>query len=173
MADVLSDLVTNEVAVPVVRDDANQIGGYLKSSSALCTVSATIADTENVIAVPVPITARVHSVKLSAADATTALAANVGIFTSDGDGTFTVKDADFFGSAVDFSGGPFINLEVVNESAINTATLQCQPLWEALGYASEQAARLVTGGYFYVALDITTTGNGGPTTIAVKVDYVD
>ena len=142
MADVLSDLVTNEVAVPVVRDDANQIGGYLKSSSALCTVSATIA-------------------------------ANVGIFTSDGDGTFTVKDADFFGSAVDFSGGPFINLEVVNESAINTATLQCQPLWEALGYASEQAARLVTGGYFYVALDITTTGNGGPTTIAVKVDYVD
>ena len=172
MTDVLSDLVTNEVATPVVRNDAIQSGGYLRCSAALCTVSATIPDTDNVIAVPVPVNARVQAVKVSAADATTALAANIGIFTSDGDGTFTVKDADLFASAFDFASGPYWNQDVTNESAEFTATEQTQPLWEVLGYATEAAARAVTGAFFYIGLDISTTGNGGPTTIGVKAEYV-
>jgi hypothetical protein len=173
MSEVLSDLVTNRVATPVVRNNANQEGGYVKASVALCTIAADIADTVNVVAVPVPVTARVQAVKVSAADATTALAANIGIFTDDGDGTFTVKDADLFASAFDFAGGPYWNYDVTNESAEFTATEQTQPLWEVLGYATEAAARAVTGGFFFVTLDISTTGNGGPTTIAVKVEYID
>jgi hypothetical protein len=173
MTDVLSDLATNAVATPVVRDSADQHGGYLRTSAALLTVSASQADTDNVIGVPVPVNARVQSVKISAADASTAGAVNVGVFTNDGDGTFTVKDADLFASAFDLASGPYYNQEVINESAEYTATEQTQPLWEVLGYASEAAARAVaTDGYFWISLDISTTFNGGPTTIGLKAEYV-
>ena len=129
MATVLSDLITSKDAVPVVRESSDQVGGYLRETAALATVSATIPSADIVHLIEVPVEARVSSLKLSAADATTALAADIGIYTDDGDGTYTVKDADFFASALDFSGGPFINLETVNESAVNTATKQTQPLY--------------------------------------------
>ena len=173
MATVKSDLITNKDASPVIRDSSYQAGGHLKAVAALLTVSATIPDGDFVHAFRIPINARVHALLVSAADATTALTADFGIFLDDGDGTYTAKDPNFFASLVDFSGGPFKNLDILDESATNTPTKQTQPLWEALGYADEDAARAVTGGYFIVSMEVTTTGDGGPTTIVLKAEYTE
>jgi hypothetical protein len=167
MATVLSDLITNRDATPPVRNSDNE-GGYLIGAVAYATISATITSADIVHMIPVPSHAKVFDVQLSAADATTALAADVGLYLKNADGTYTAVDVDFFATAYDFTNGPIWNFSVVNESATNTPAKQTQPLWQSAAGLSADPQR-----DYFVSLTITTTGNGGPTTVGMKVTYVE
>jgi hypothetical protein len=167
MATVKSTLIGNLDASPVIRNSDETDGGNLRSEKSVATISATIPSADIVHMVRVPTSACVRDILLSAADATTALAADVGLYRQNDDGTYTAVDVDFFASAYDFTAGPITNLSVLNESTTNTPTKQTQPLWlAAAGLAADP------GGYYVVSLTITTTGNGGPTTVALEAQFV-
>lgn len=167
MSTVKSTLASNLDATPQVRNDTITDGGVVKSACSVATVSATIPAADIVHMVRIPTNARVADVLLSAADATTALAADVGLYSQGSDGTYTAVDVDFFATAYDFTNGPITKLSVLNESTTNTPAKQAQPIWQAVGASSDPQ------GYYYVSLTITTQGNGGPTSIGCEVRYVE
>jgi hypothetical protein len=165
MATVKSTQITNLDASPVVREPAHRDGAMLRQNHSAAVISATIPSGDIVHMVRVPSNARVHDVLTSAADATTALAADVGLYSKNADGTYTVVDADFFASAFDYAGGPFNNFSVVRESGVYTIANTEKMLWEALGLTVDPKID------YFVSLTITTTGNGGPTSINLTVEW--
>ncbi len=113
----------------------------------------------------VPSNGRVSQVLVSAADATTAGAINIGLYRTEDDGG-AVVDADLFASALDLAGGPYANLDVTFESGEYTYAESEKALWEVLGLTSDP-------GYTYdIAYTISTTFNGGPTSIRLAARYV-
>jgi hypothetical protein len=78
-----------------------------------------------------------------------------------------VVDADFFASAFDFAGGPFSNFAVTHESGVYTVANSEKALWEALGLTVDPNIDYI------ISLTITTTGNGGPTSIALGARWTD
>jgi len=165
MATVKSTQVTNQDASPPVREPAHRLGAFLRQSQSAAAISATIPSGDIVHMVRVPSGARVHDVLVSAADATTALAADIGLYVKNADGTYTVVDADFFASAFDFAGGPFSNFSVVRESLVYTIANKEKALWEALGLTVDPNIE------YTISLTITTTGNGGPVSIDLTAEW--
>lgn len=111
-----------------------------------------------------PSNARVSNLLITAADATTAAAIDVGLYDVD-DGA--VVDADFFASAFDLALGPFAESEIKDESGVSYTTVNLEKtIWELLGLTSDP------GKEYDVAYTITATFNGGPVAIALKARYV-
>lgn len=165
MANVNSTWITNAVAVPPVATNANVSVGTLKEASSAATTSATQAQNDTVRFVRVPSNARISQVLISAADASTAGAIDVGVYqTADYGGA--VVDADLFASAFDLAGGPYENTDITFESDEYTYAESAKPLWEVLGLSADPCRD------YDIAATVTTTFNGGPATIAVKVRYV-
>lgn len=100
----------------------------------------------------------VHSLRYSGADASSAGAIDVGIYqTADNGGA--VVDADFFASAFALTNGPDSNTEIAFESGVYTIANSVKPLWQALGLTTDPGIE------YDVAATITTTFNGGPTSM--------
>lgn len=159
-----SQFITNATAVPRVLSDPELGLGALMERSAVVTTAAddTAASIQRYFRVPS--NARISQVMLSAADATTAGAIDIGIYqTADNGGA--VVDADFFGSAVDLAAGPYNNADVTFESGQYSYAESEKPLWEALGLTSDPQRE------YDVASTITTTFNGGPTAIRLACRY--
>ncbi len=78
--------------------------------------------------------ARIDALRLSC-DAITSGAADIGVYRNTRDGGAVVSVA-YFGSAVSIATVQN-NLDVTNESTTNTIAKQVQPLWQALGLASD------------------------------------
>ncbi len=114
----------------------------------------------------VPSNARISQVLLSTnAAASTAGAVDVGVYqTADNGGA--VIDADLFGSAVALTSTKKENLDVTYESGEYTMAESVQPLWQVLGLTSDPNRD------YDIAYTITTTFNGGPTSMNLKVRYV-
>lgn len=166
MANVNSTWITNAVATPAVLTDASKSVGLLREASSAATTSATQAQNDTIRLVRVPSNARISQVLISAADASTAGAVNVGIWQTAENGS-AVVDADLFASALDLSGGPHENLDITFESDEYTYAESAKPLWEVLGLSTDP------GRDYDVVAEVSTTFNGGPTTIALKVRYVE
>lgn len=112
-----------------------------------------------------PSNARVSQIMLSAADATTAGAIDIGLYqTADNGGA--VVDADLFASAVDLASGPYLNADQTFESGQYTFAESQQPLWQVLGLTADPGIE------YDLAATVTTTFNGGPTSIRLAARYV-
>lgn len=101
---------------------------------------------------------------LTAADATTAGAISIGLYQTAENGG-AVVDADLFSTIV-LSDGPYNQAAVLFESGEYTQAESFQPLWQTLGLTADPNRE-----YDVCAL-VTTTFNGGPTTILFEMEYV-
>lgn len=160
-----SGFITNADASPPVINDS-----YLRGqvNEAVGTITPATDDSATSIGrlVRVPSNCRLSKLELSAADFTTAGVADIGVYRSVADGG-AVVDADFFASLLDFAAGSGLGThnDVTNESGTYTLAKQVQPLWQAVGLASDP------GGYLDICYTITTNFNGGQQILA-KATYV-
>ncbi len=172
MAEVLSDIVTDLDASPVVRQNSFNHGGYMRETICVVTPAADEAATTNLVMCPIPSNARVSGLALRHAEAGTTGQGNVGIMrklAADGSYTFTGGDADLFASAYDFDdAGVATNawVEIPVESGELTHAESVQQLWEALGLSEDPYED------FFIAIDISEIFALGPTSIAMRVRYV-
>lgn len=164
MANVNSTWIANAVAAPVVLTDSAESTGMLREASSVATVSATQTSGDTIRFVRVPSNARISEVLLSTGDATTAGAINIGVWNTGNSGT--VVDADLFASALALTGGPFINSDQTFESGEYTYAESALPLWEVLGLTADPKLM------YDIVAEVSTTGNGMGTTMALKVRYV-
>jgi hypothetical protein len=165
MANVNSTWITNAVATPRVLTSAAASVGQMFEASSAATVAATIAANDTVRLVRVPSNARISQVLLSTGDATTAGAVNIGVWQTNDNGG-AVVDADLFASALALTGGPFNNSDQTFESGEYTYAESAKPLWEVLGLTSDPNLE------YDIVAQVSTTGDGMDTTIALKVRYV-
>ena len=165
MAEVLSTGITNLEAVPMVKLDPWESDGLLREVTGVAAPAADQADTDIIRFVRVPSNARISQVLVSAADATTGGAVNIGLYNSNVGDDGAVVDADLFASALALTGGPFNNSDQTFESGEYTYAESEKPLWEVLGLSADPHK------FYDVVMDISTTFNGGPTSIKVNVRY--
>lgn len=164
MATVKSTWITNATATPKVLTDPAKSCSRLEEASSVATVSATQAQGDIIRFVRVPSNARISQVLFSTADATTAGAINIGVYQTDDNGG-AVVDADLFASALDLTGGPFLNSDQTFESGEYTFAESALPLWEALGLTADPKRE------YDIAATVTTAFNGAGTTQALKVRF--
>lgn len=158
-----SDVIANLVAVPATRNNSILEG---RKMEAIGIVTPAADDTANSVHrfVRVPSNARISDVRIAAADATMAGAYNIGFYRTEEDGG-EVVDADALAAAFDLSGGPFYWSSVLVVGVVSIAESK-MPVWQLAGLSADP------GGYLDIAGTISTTFNGGPTTVGLKVDYV-
>jgi hypothetical protein len=176
MARVLSEYVSDREAKALIDTELGP--NVLREISGVAAPAANQPDTDTIHFVRVPTNAIISQVLLSAADATTAGALNIGVYyvseqppLSTAPGTAiagTAIDADLFASAFDLAGGPYNNQDVTFESGEYTYAESEMPLWEVLGKDSSWAAEVRE---VDIVGDISTTFNGGPTSIRLAVRY--
>lgn len=160
--------IADIVAVP--RVPLNPVAGpsELKEVTGVVTPAADDEATSIGRFVRVPSNARISQVLISAADATTAGAIDVGVYqTADNGGA--VVDADLFTSALDLANSAAAaagNGDITHESGQYSFAESDNMLWEVLGLSVDPKID------YDIAYTITTTFNGGPTVIALKVRYV-
>lgn len=164
MANVNSTWITNAVATPKVATSSNQSAGRVFVAKSTAVVSATQAAGDTIRMVRVPSNARVDSVLISTADATTAGAVNIGVWqTADNGGA--VVDADLFASALALTGGPFNRSDQTFESGEYTYAEAALPLWQVLGLTADSNRE------YDIVCEVSTTGNGMGTQITLEVQY--
>jgi len=164
MANVNSTWITNAVATPAVATNSNKAAGRVMNAKSVATVSATQASGDTIRLVRVPSNARIDAVLLSTGDATTAGAINLGIWQTVENGG-AVVDADLFASALALTGGPFSRSDQTWESGEYTYAESCLPLWEVLGLSADPVRE------YDVVAQVSTTGDGMATTMALEVIY--
>lgn len=162
MARVLSEYVTDKEAAATI--DTELAPGFLQEAQGVATTSATQASADTIHFTRVPSNAIISQVLISAADATTAGALNVGIYETAANGGAAV-DADLFASALDLAGGPYNNLDITHESGEYTYAETERPLWQVLGLSNDPNKE-----YDVVGV-VSTTFNGGPTSIRLAVRF--
>lgn len=157
MASRKSAQITNRDSVPSVFNNSNagpgsQALNYCGVVSAVATADVS-GDVYRMFEVPTNI--RVSNVWSFTTGLGGSAAGDIGVYRNTRDGG-AVVDADFFGSAVSFV-SPSGNSEVTNESGNNSAAKREQPLWQALGLASDP------GGTFDICITLTATvGTSNP-----------
>lgn len=153
---------------PRARDGSFRVGGDVRASRSNVTTLAAEPDTSNLIFCPFPSHARVKAVLLSAADATTAGAIDIGVWKRNAaDDDWEAVDDDLFASALALTGGPFNNSDVTWESGEYTVAEAELPIWQVLGLTSDPNI------IYWIGADVTTTFDGGPTVIGIEVEYVE
>jgi hypothetical protein len=160
-----STAIANATASPVVLNSPALNGAVLREKVAVVASAAddTVASIGRFFRVKS--NARVSFLGVTAADATTAGAIDIGLYDINGG---AVVDADFFASAFDLSGGPFADSDQKGESAVSYTTANLEKtIWELLSLSADPNKE------YDVAYTITTTFNGGPTAIALKMRYVE
>lgn len=165
MADLYSAHLTNLNATPVVVTGPAKSVGTLKEAIGVVTPAANQADDTIMRAVRVPSNARISQILISAADATTGGAIDIGVYDTEDNGG-AVVDRDLFASAFALTGGPFDNADVTYESDEYGYAESGLPLWEVLGLSKDPNTE------YDICMVVETVFNGGPTAIALKVRYV-
>lgn len=132
---VKSTQITNRDAVPLVKSNGVQDASVMHSRGT-CAVANGDSVGSKYIACSVPSNSRVTSVRLSAPDLGTTTTTDVGLYKSTADGG-AVVDADFFASAYVLNVGPYLRVEVSQESGVYTLANMEKALWEALALTSD------------------------------------
>ncbi len=159
-----STTIANMVATPRVPVDGRVQGGGLRVAKGVVTSAADDTANSTYRFCRLPSNAVVHQLLLNAADATTAGAVNIGLWDTEENGD-AVVDADLFASALALTGGPFNNSDQTFESGEYTIAESETPLWEVLGLTEDPHKD------YDVVAQVSTTFNGGPTSIGITVYY--
>jgi hypothetical protein len=173
--DLKSQVITNRDATPMVLTDAFLKGGNAKEASASITTNGSADAADSIYRmVPVPSHARVSKVTLQSDALGSACALDVGVywptFIPVGAGLSAANQSvvigtAFFASAVACSAA-LVLTEVTNESTTNTIAKQQQPLWQALGLATDPGIDLDV--CIHVQAAVAAAGD-----IGLKVSYVE
>lgn len=160
-----STTIANTVATPPVALSPPRNASALREVAAIITPAAD--DTAASIGrfFRVPSNARVSQLMISAADATTAGAINVGLYQTAENGG-AVVDADLFAAAFNLASGPYNNSDITFQSGEYTYAESEKPLWEVLGLTADPQRE------YDVAYTISTTFNGGPTSVRLALRFV-
>lgn len=165
-----STQIGNEVATPAVRNSYFESDGNLVSKLGYVANAADDDATSIHRVMRIPSNANVRSIKLTTGDATTAGAFNLGLYYPadyyDADLAGDAIDVDLFASAFALTGGPFEKAELAFESAEYSVAEQQQPLWQAAGLTADP------GGYFDLAVTVSTTYNGAAVGQLFEAVYV-
>jgi hypothetical protein len=159
-----SGAITNSIATPIVFNNPEQGPSRRVQVNAVVTPAANDSADSIGRFCRVPSNATNIRLELSAADATTAGAINIGVYDTADNGS-AVVDADLFASAFALTAGPFDHAQVTFESGEYTYAESITPLWEALGLSEDPQKE------YDIAYTISTTFNGGPTAIKLAVSY--
>lgn len=162
MARLLSEYITDREADDLI--DTELAPGRLQEINGVVATAADQAAADTLHFSRVPSNAIISQLLLSAADATTAGALNIGVYETQENGGAAV-DADLFASAVDLTGGAYNNLDVTFESGEYTYAESEKPLWEVLGLAYDPAKE------YEIVAAVSTAFNGGPTSIRLATRY--
>lgn len=160
---VKSTQITNRDAVPATFSNGRVDGGMLRHARGVVAVTSGDSIGSKYIACSIPSNAVVVSVRVSAPDIGTTTATDVGLYQTTANGG-AVVDADFFGSAVALSSGPYLKTEVSQESGVFTLANGEKALWEALGLTADSVRD------YDVVLTLTAAADGNAS-VLVEVDY--
>ena len=165
MANVSSTLISNRAATPRVANDPWNNAVIKNTGVGVCAVT-TSEDVGNVLSfTQIKANAVVRSVNLSCTAVAVGGAMDIGVYRTADDGG-TVVDADLFASGFDLSTGPHSNTDITFESGEYTLAESMKPLWEVIGLNSDPNRE-----YDLTAV-VSTTFNGGPTSILISADVV-
>ncbi len=158
-----STSIANDVAVPSVFNNPGLGMGIVRQTTG--TVATAADDTSASIGrfCRIPSNAVVRSVKLTCAIASSAGAIDVGIYDTTANGGAPIVD-DVFADAKSLSSAALVDAQVLTQAYINANNEL--PLWKVLALASDPCKDFDVG---YV---ISTTFNGGPTSLTCSVTYV-
>ena len=152
-----STLVTNFEASPQVANEPANLHGVVRVAQGTIELAAGDSnDNDIVMLAPIPSNATVSQLFIGSDTLGGSCTFNVGIYTSTG----TVKDEDFFASAVaDEAAMTDVRFEAAN---IDTAG---QKVWEMAGDSSDP------GGYYYIAATMAAEG-GTAGTMSFNIQYI-
>jgi len=158
--------ITNREATPrVLNNPGLGVGAVEKCVFGyLASVPASLSITSIIRLVTLPSNAIVTDLRLSSG-AQTAGAFDIGVCRTNGDGG-AIVDQDFFGSAVSCASA-VLNVDVLAESTVNTIAKQAQPLWQALGMATDPKGMLDI-----CAIVTTTDVTTGTGALALRARFV-
>lgn len=159
-----STTVANLVATPRVINKPPLAGGMLRTGVGVVASAADDSATSVYRMFRVPSNAVFYDMLISAADASSGGAVNIGLHQTAENGG-AVVDADLFTSALDLSGGPYKNSSVLFESTELTNAESVTPLWQAIGLSSDPNIE------YDVTISVSTDFNGGPTSIKLVGAY--
>ena len=163
MANVNTDIVTNFVATPQVKNDSQQLHGVKRIAQGTIALAAgDLSASDTVMLAPVPTNASISSIKLFNDDldsnGSPSLAANVGLYYENG----TVLDEDCYATAITTlqaaeTSGAEVAFEARNVNAVSNFA------WEDGGLSSDP------GGALRIAL---TMSNAAATAAAGDVTLI-
>ena len=151
MANVNTDIVTNFVATPQVKNDSQQLHGVKRIAQGTIALAAgDLSATDTVMLAPIPTNASISSIKLfnDDLDSGSTNTTDVGLWTT----AIVAVDDDAYASAItDLRGAVTTVTEVACEARnINKCG---QKVWEDAGQSSDP------GGYYYVGLLFDAAGD--------------
>ena len=159
---VKSTQITNRDAVPAVFSTGVQ-GNAVFHARGVCAITSGNLVGSRYIACSVPSNAVVLSVRGSAPDIGVTTAADIGLYRNTADGGAVVSAA-FFASAQALNAGPYLKLEVSQESGTYTIANKDRPLWQALGLTRDPQVMYDLAATLTGAAD--ATGN-----LLLEIDY--
>ena len=162
VVNVSSSIITGLDAVPVVKSNAQEIGGRIRGAAAFADFAASDA-TSVARLLRLPSRARIHRVVFASDDLGTGGTVDVGVHQTTANGG-AVVDADVFASAIDTDTAAVARTDITLESAVIGIEKCQQKLWQWLGLSADSNRDY----------DITVTRNtaAGTGTVALWIDYV-
>jgi hypothetical protein len=168
-----STAITNRDATPSVINDGRIERASLRSSIGSVAVGAADSATSYFPLVQVPTTAMVRAVIVTAVTGMTTLAGDIGVFkTTANNGGVTTGVVANTGSGSIFAAAKSLattqdRVDVTNTGTTYPTDKREQPLWQAIGLASDP------GGFFDIGIKVTTANTGAAGRVGLEVLYVD
>lgn len=156
--------ITQMIATPPGVVDARLHGGTVKHFRD----AFEIADTGNgdyYILFRVPVDAVVKSIHLACDDLTSG-AVDLGVYSHDGDGTYTVVSVDCFADAIALGSGAIAKTDYTYNDAATDISKAMQPIWQRAGLSARPAYNDI-----YIGLT-TATGTGATGTVLVELEVI-
>lgn len=164
MATVELTTVSNVTGSPVGQNAPIKLGGRRRVATEVYTATAAPSNDDVVMFFGIPSHASLTSLrKFSTAVASGV--ADFGLFTYDGDGTYTAVDADLFATSVDISGADTTGTEIMHESGTVAVTDRGTRLWEMANAATDPSTT------YYVGMTLTTAGTWSSDALSLTADY--
>lgn len=173
---VKSTPITNLDASPAVQNTAGEgAAAVLKWNEGSASTSTTSSVDSTFQFVRVPSNCKIKQVWFESADMGSTGTMDIGVYyATDGEGgqptsllVANTISRTFFASAVDNSGQAFALTNITRQSGTYTIAKQSQPLWQALGLASDP------GGYFDICGSLSTAAAASAALMGLGVAYTD
>jgi hypothetical protein len=162
VVNVVSQTITDLTAVPVVKTNNIERGGFLKCAADSAAFAAS-DDTSVARVLRVKSGDRVHQLLFASDDLGTGGTVDVGLHQTAENGG-AVVDADFFASAINTDSAAVVWTDITQESGVIDIIAADQPIWQQLALTADPG----------IEYDVTVTRNtaAGTGDVALKMVYV-